>query len=55
MNELFIYLFVYNVFIYDEIFIQILSFAGKWMKLENIILSEINQFQDAKVHIFSHL
>jgi hypothetical protein len=24
---------------------EILSFAGKWMKLENIILSEVSQAQ----------
>jgi hypothetical protein len=35
---------------------KILSFAGKWMELENIILSEINQLQKAKGHIFfSHM
>jgi hypothetical protein len=28
---------------------EILSFAGKWMELENIILSEISQAQEAKV------
>jgi hypothetical protein len=27
---------------------EILSFAGKWMELENIILSEFNQAQKAK-------
>jgi hypothetical protein len=32
----------------------ILSFAGKWMELENIILSEISQAQKTKNHIFSH-
>jgi hypothetical protein len=31
---------------------EILSFAGKWMKLENIILSGVNQVQKAKSHIF---
>jgi hypothetical protein len=34
---------------------EILSFAGKWMKLENIILSEVNQAQKAKEHVFSHM
>jgi hypothetical protein len=29
---------------------EILSFASKWMALENIILSEVNQ---AKSHMFS--
>jgi hypothetical protein len=27
---------------------EILSFAGKWMELENIILSEVSQPQKAK-------
>jgi hypothetical protein len=31
----------------------ILSFAGKWMELENIILSEVSQVQKAKSHMFS--
>jgi hypothetical protein len=31
---------------------EILSFAGKWMKLENIILSEVSQVQKAKSHMF---
>jgi hypothetical protein len=30
---------------------EILSFAGKWTELENIILSEVNQAQKAKNHI----
>jgi hypothetical protein len=30
-----------------------LSFAGKWMELENIILSEFSQVQKAKGHMFS--
>jgi hypothetical protein len=32
---------------------EILSFAGKWMELENIILSEISQAQKTKNHMFS--
>jgi hypothetical protein len=32
---------------------EILSFAGKWMELENIILSEVSQAQKAKNHTFS--
>jgi hypothetical protein len=32
---------------------EILSLAGKWMKLENIIVSEISQVQKAKSHMFS--
>jgi hypothetical protein len=32
---------------------EILSFAGKWIKLENIILSEVNQAQKTKNLMFS--
>jgi hypothetical protein len=32
---------------------EILSFAGKWMELENIILSEVSQAQNTKNHMFS--
>jgi hypothetical protein len=32
---------------------EILSFAGKWMELENIILSEVSQFQKAIGHMLS--
>jgi hypothetical protein len=32
---------------------EILSFTGKWMELENIILSEVSQAQKAKSHTFS--
>jgi hypothetical protein len=32
---------------------KILSFASKWMELENIILSKVSQVQKAKNHMFS--
>jgi hypothetical protein len=32
---------------------EIFSFAGKWMGMENIILSEVSQVQKAKSHVFS--
>jgi hypothetical protein len=32
-----------------------LSFASKWMELENIILSEVSQSQKAKNHMFSFI
>jgi hypothetical protein len=32
---------------------EILSFAGKWMELESIILSDVNQVQKPKSHMFS--
>jgi hypothetical protein len=32
---------------------EILSFSGKWIELENIVLSEAGQIQEAKSHMFS--
>jgi hypothetical protein len=32
---------------------EILSFASKWIELENIILSEVSQTQKAKNRMFS--
>jgi hypothetical protein len=32
---------------------EILSFADKWMELENIILCEVSQVQKVKGHMFS--
>jgi hypothetical protein len=32
---------------------KMLSFAGKWMELENIILSQVRQAQKTKNHMFS--
>jgi hypothetical protein len=32
---------------------EILSFAGKWMELENIILSEVSLAQKTKNRMFS--
>jgi hypothetical protein len=34
---------------------EILSFAGKWMELENIILSEVSQAQKTKIRMFSFI
>jgi hypothetical protein len=34
---------------------EILLFAGKWMELENIILSEVSQAQKTKNHMFSFI
>jgi hypothetical protein len=34
---------------------EILSFAGKWMELENIILSEVSQAQKTKNHVLPHM
>ena len=33
--------------------IDILKFAGKWVDLENIILSEVTQIQKDKYHMYS--
>jgi hypothetical protein len=32
---------------------EILPLAGKWMELENIILSKVSQAQKNKNHVFS--
>jgi hypothetical protein len=32
---------------------EILSFANKWVELENIILTKVSQAQKAKNHLFS--
>jgi hypothetical protein len=32
---------------------EILVFAGKWMELENIILSEVGEVKKSKGHVFS--
>jgi hypothetical protein len=32
---------------------EILSSAGKWMELENIVLNEVSQSQKTKNHMFS--
>jgi hypothetical protein len=34
---------------------EMLSFAGKWMELENIILSEGSQIQKVKSYMFSFM
>jgi hypothetical protein len=33
---------------------EILSFAEKWMELENIILSDVSQAQKTKNHVLHH-
>jgi hypothetical protein len=34
---------------------EILSFTGKWMEIENTILSEVSQAKKAKTCMFSHI
>jgi hypothetical protein len=33
----------------------ILPFAGKWMQLESIVLSEISKLKRQRLHVFTHL
>jgi hypothetical protein len=40
--------YLYTVEIYSSTKNEILSFAGKWMELENIILRKVSQAQNAK-------
>jgi hypothetical protein len=34
---------------------EILSFLGKWLELENIILSEGSHSEDQKLHVLPHI
>jgi hypothetical protein len=43
----------YTVEFYSAMKNEILSFASKWMELENIILSKVSQAQKTKNHMFS--
>jgi hypothetical protein len=45
--------YLYTMEFYSATKNEILSFAGKWMELENIILSEVSQAQKAKSCMFS--
>jgi hypothetical protein len=45
--------YLYTVEFYSATKNEILSFTGKWMELENIILSEVSQAHKAKNHMFS--
>jgi hypothetical protein len=44
---------LFTIEFYSVIKNEILPFVGKWMELESIILSDINQVQKAKSHMFS--
>jgi hypothetical protein len=44
---------LYTMEFYSSTINEILLFAGKWMELENIILSEVSQVQKAKCLMFS--
>jgi hypothetical protein len=45
--------FIYNIILFSHKENEILSFAGKWIELENIILSEVSQVQKAQKCMFS--
>jgi hypothetical protein len=45
--------YLYTMEFYSAMKNETLSFAGKWMELENIILNEVNQAQKTKNHMFS--
>jgi hypothetical protein len=45
--------YLYTMEFYSATKNEILSFAGKWMKLKNISLSEVSQAQKAKSCMFS--
>jgi hypothetical protein len=47
-----VYTHLYNGILFSHKKNEILSFAGKWMELESIILSEVSQVQKAKGHMF---
>jgi hypothetical protein len=39
-----------------EFYLSMLSCTGKWMELENIILSEVSQIQkNQSLHVFFHM
>jgi hypothetical protein len=45
--------YLYTMEFYSVTENEILSFANKWMEMENIILSKFSQAQKAKNHMFS--
>jgi hypothetical protein len=47
--------YLYTRLFYSATKNEILSFSGKWIKLENIILSEVSQAQKAKNSMFSFI
>jgi hypothetical protein len=46
-------MYLYTMEFYSAMKNEMLSFAGKWMELENIILSEVSLAQKTKNHMFS--
>jgi hypothetical protein len=45
--------YLYTMEFYSALRKTGMSFAGKWVELENIILSEVSQAQKVKGHVFS--
>ena len=45
--------YIYTMKYYTAEKNDILKFAGKWMELENIILSEVTQTQKDNYHMYS--
>ena len=53
-KETVVYIYIYTMEYYSAIKKnKIMAFAGKWMKLENIMLCEIGQAQKTKGRMFS--
>jgi hypothetical protein len=46
---------LYTMKFYSPTKNEILSFVGKWMELENIILSEVSQAQKTKNRVLPHM
>jgi hypothetical protein len=46
-------IFMHNEILFSHKKNEILSFTGKWMELENIIVSKVSQAQKTKNHMFS--
>jgi hypothetical protein len=46
---------LYTMEFYSAMKNEILSFGGKWMELENIILSEVSQAQKTKIVCSPHM
>jgi hypothetical protein len=47
--------YLYTMEFYSATKNEILFFIGKWMELENIILSEVSQTQGQKPHVLCHM
>jgi hypothetical protein len=46
--------YVYTIEYYSATMNNDMEFEGKWMQLEDIMLSDVSQDQKHKGHIFSH-